>query len=327
MKDGLWGIVNGTEIAPAEAEPLAKFSTIRDKALAIIVLSVDLTLLYLVGDPMNPIEVWKKLADQFQKKTWANKLHMRKKLYSLRLQEGGSVQDHIKTMTETFNALTVIGDTITEVDRVVHFLASLPDLYYMLVTALEACVEVPKMETVIKRLLHEERKLADGKSSYRNDGEKVMAVSRQKSWAPKCYCVPLGITLGDGHHLQAGGRRSVTLEVEMPSGKGKMCNLSDVLCVPNSSYNLLSVSKSTDTIESTVFTSKECDFLNAEGKVVATGKRIGELYYLNCRDTQQAAAAKHGGGMSEAELWHRRYGHLGVQNMKKTGGGRNGGRT
>ena len=78
----------------------------------------------------------------------------------------------------------------------------------------------------------------------------------------------------------------------MPSGKGKMCNLSDVLCVPNSSYNLLSVSKSTDTIKSTVFTSKECDFLNAEGKVVATGKRIGELYYLNCRDTQQAAAAK-----------------------------------
>ena len=221
MKDGLWGIVNRTKIAPAEAEPLAKFNTIRDKALAIVVLSVDPTLLYLVGDPMKPIEVWKKLADQFQKKTWANKLHMRKKLYSLRLQEGGSVQDHIKTMTETFNALAVIGDTNTEVDRVVHFLASLPDLYYMLVTALEACAEVPKMETVTKRLLHDERKLADDKSSYRNDGEKVMAVSRQKSWAPKCYRVPLGVTLGDGHHLHAVGCRSVTLEGKCRQVKGK----------------------------------------------------------------------------------------------------------
>ena len=83
MKDALWGIVNGTEVAPTEAEPLAKFNTRRDKVLAIIVLSVDPTLLYLVGDPMNPFEVWTKLADQFQKKTWANKLHLRKKLYSM----------------------------------------------------------------------------------------------------------------------------------------------------------------------------------------------------------------------------------------------------
>ena len=114
MKDGLWGIVNGTQVAPAEAEPLAKFNTRRDKALAIIVLSVDPKLLCLVGDPTNPIKVWTKLVDQFQKKTWANKLHLRKKLYSMRLKEGGSVQDHIKTMTETFNALTVIGDKITD---------------------------------------------------------------------------------------------------------------------------------------------------------------------------------------------------------------------
>ena len=57
--------MNRIEVAPAEAEPLAKFNTRQGKALAIIVLYVDPTLLYLVGDPMNPIEVWKKLADQF----------------------------------------------------------------------------------------------------------------------------------------------------------------------------------------------------------------------------------------------------------------------
>ena len=38
-----------------------------------------------------------------------------------------------------------------------------------------------------KRLLHEEHKITDGESSYRNDGEKVMAARHQKSWAPKCY--------------------------------------------------------------------------------------------------------------------------------------------
>ena len=78
-------------------------------------------------------------------------------------------------MTETFNALTVIGDMITEEDRMVHLLASLLESYRVLVTALEACAEVPKIETVTEQLLYEERKLADGESLCRNDGEKVMA--------------------------------------------------------------------------------------------------------------------------------------------------------
>ena len=96
-------------------------------------------------------------------------------------------------MTETFNALTVIGDTITEEDRVVHLLASLLESYRVLVTALEACAEVPKIQTVTEQLLYEERKLAEGESLCRNDGEKVMAARCQRSWAPKCYkCYKLG---------------------------------------------------------------------------------------------------------------------------------------
>ena len=45
-------------------------------------------------------------------------------------------------MIETFDELSVIGDSLNEEDRVVH-LASLPESY-MLVTALEASQDVPK---------------------------------------------------------------------------------------------------------------------------------------------------------------------------------------
>ena len=86
----------------------------RDRALATIVLSVETSLLYLIGDPEDPVAVWKKLQDQFQKKTWANKLELRRKLYSLRLKDGESVQEHIKAMTEVFEALMVIGDPVAE---------------------------------------------------------------------------------------------------------------------------------------------------------------------------------------------------------------------
>ncbi len=101
--------------------------------------------------------LYSKLRDQFQKKTWANKLELRRKLYTLQLKEGGSVQEHMKAVTELFEALAV-----SEEDQVIHLLASLPDSFGMLVTVLEANSEaVPNMENVTERLLHEEQKTKD----------------------------------------------------------------------------------------------------------------------------------------------------------------------
>ena len=128
VKDGLWSIVSGTQTAPAdtEAEKFAKFVSRRDKALAIIVLSVDPSLLYLLGDPEDPVAVWKKLSDQFQKKTWANKLSLRRRLSNLRLKDGDSMSNHIKAMTEIFNELAVIDEAMEDEDKVVSYVIGEP---------------------------------------------------------------------------------------------------------------------------------------------------------------------------------------------------------
>ena len=75
----MFGIVSGTEEAPGEdnAEARRKFMARRDRTLAIIVLAVDPSLLYLLGDPEDPKAVWKKLEEHFQPKTWSNKLQLR----------------------------------------------------------------------------------------------------------------------------------------------------------------------------------------------------------------------------------------------------------
>ena len=69
MKDGLWSIVNESERHPEEtqADKYAKYVVRRDRVLAIIVLAVDPSLFYLLGDPNDPVTVWKKLENQFQK--------------------------------------------------------------------------------------------------------------------------------------------------------------------------------------------------------------------------------------------------------------------
>ncbi len=62
-------------------------------------------------------------------------------------------------MTELFDSLSVAGDTVSEEDRVVYLLASLPNSYNVLVIVLEANEDVPKLEVVTERILHQERKM------------------------------------------------------------------------------------------------------------------------------------------------------------------------
>ena len=76
----------------------------------------------------------------------------------MRLQDGDSVQEHIRRMTEIFKELAVVGDPLEEEDQVVYLLASLPESYDKLVLALEANAEVPQMDVVTERLVHEKRK-------------------------------------------------------------------------------------------------------------------------------------------------------------------------
>ena len=204
-----------TEESPGEgasAAIVAKYHARKDRALATIVLSIEPSLLYLLGDdPKEPVDVWNKLKDQFQKKTWANKLVLRRKLHSLRLKEGESVQDHIKQMTELFNELAVVGAQLDEEDRVVHLLASLPESYDTLVTALEASEKLPSMEIVIDRLLYEERKSRDRQGEAETDREGALVLKNKSNWKRgiRChYCRKLGYMQKDCYERERKNNKS-----------------------------------------------------------------------------------------------------------------------
>ncbi len=69
--------------------------------------------------------------------------HLFGSLTKIALASGQPVQKQNKAMTEIF---AVIGDAIQESDRVVYLLASLPESFDVLDTALEANEAVPKMD-------------------------------------------------------------------------------------------------------------------------------------------------------------------------------------
>ena len=80
-------------------------------------------------------------------------------------------------MVETFNEILIVGEIITDKDIVVYLLASLPESFNILATALESN---PSMEIVIDRLMHEEKKLENCGVPNKSVGDR--ALTAKKGW-------------------------------------------------------------------------------------------------------------------------------------------------
>ena len=74
----------------------------------------------------------------------------------------------------------MIGETISEEDRVVYLLASFPESYNVLVTALEASAEVPRLAVVRERLLHKETKMKSKLNPFSQEGEVTSCIKEKQ---------------------------------------------------------------------------------------------------------------------------------------------------
>ena len=109
------------------------------------------------------------------------------------------------------------------------------------------------------------------------------------------------VTLGDGHWLNAIGRGTVELMMNLK----RRCKLYDVLFVPGLSYSISKVSKLGKVAK---FSESGCQITNSENKLISCASKCGSLYFLECESWDQANTV-----LTNEDVWHRRYGHLGVQ--------------
>ena len=101
--------------------------------------------------------------------------------------------------------------------------------------------------------------------------------------------------------------------------KQERCRLYETVYVPKLSHNLPSVSRATRSGKSFTFTESCCQLLDEKQRIVATGSKVGNKYYLNCIKgqgaTHTATACSSG---NTKEIWHRCFGHHGANNLQKT---------
>lgn len=128
------------------------------KAFALIALTVDDMQLQLIRNDTTSKAAWKSLKDYHQKSTVATKVSLLKKLCKMELKDGGDMEAHLFKMDELFERLTNAGKSLEEDLRVAFVLASLPEKYNTLTTALEAREEKDLTLALIKSKLLDEYK-------------------------------------------------------------------------------------------------------------------------------------------------------------------------
>ena len=82
----------------------------------------------------------------------------------------------------------------------------------------------------------------------------------------------------------------------------------------------MSVSKAAKAGKTAEFDGARCLILGTNRRIIAAASRVGSLYYLECtKPTSEKSQASVADAQQESKAytWHRRFGHLGLQNLQK----------
>ena len=115
---GLWGLVNGTEALQdeANAQQQANYNKRSQKAFSTMVMAICLSELYLVTLCEGPAAAWTALQNHFERETLVKKLMLKKQYFRMEMEEGTSVEEHIKRMKDLTDSLAAINAPIAEED-------------------------------------------------------------------------------------------------------------------------------------------------------------------------------------------------------------------
>jgi hypothetical protein len=109
-----------------------------------------------VSEEATTKDLWDKLGKLYQSKSLVNKLFLRKKLYNPRMRDGDSVAEHLNAFNTVVNQLVSIEIKISNEDKCISLLCSLPNSWNNLVVAISSNTISLKFDEVVSSLLSEE---------------------------------------------------------------------------------------------------------------------------------------------------------------------------
>lgn len=218
MKEDVWSTVKDPKPGAADITPA--WLRRDEKARALIGLGLEDNQLSHVMGVESAAEMWDMLRGYHERGSLSNKIHILRKLCSMRLNESGSMSEHLVEATELVHRLARMGEALQEHLVVAVLLSSLPSSYDPLVTALEGRPEGDlKLDYVKGKLLDEWRR--------RNEEQKQKTEEALRStvqYKERRNCLWTCFYCGKAGHLRRNCREWLEArleEVETPAREKK----------------------------------------------------------------------------------------------------------
>eukprot|EP00253_Pinus_taeda_P034832 PITA_34832 len=101
-------------------------------------------------------DLWDKLGTLYQYKSLVNKLFLRKKMYNLTMKDGDSVTENLNAFKTVVSQLSSVDIKISDEDKCISLLCSLPDSWDSLVIAIGSNATALQFDEIVSALLTKE---------------------------------------------------------------------------------------------------------------------------------------------------------------------------
>ncbi|KAJ9535094.1 hypothetical protein OSB04_un001831 [Centaurea solstitialis] len=136
-------------------------------------------------------ELWEKLEQLYQGKGISNRLYLKERFHTLRMDGGTKISDHLSVLNNVVSELEAIGVKVEDEDKALRLILSLPSSYEHMKPILMYGKETLKFADVTSKLLSEEKRL-EGGSMTSSEGTVLVARHGKKKNSGKVTCWKCG---------------------------------------------------------------------------------------------------------------------------------------
>ncbi|KAH9657534.1 hypothetical protein KPL70_023118 [Citrus sinensis] len=149
------------------------------KARSTIILSLGDSMIREVAKEKTVADLWAKLEKIYMTKSLANRLHIKRRMFTLKMAEESSLDDHIDEFNQVCDTLETIDEGLDDEGKALLLVSSLPQSYSNLVDALmygRSTLSLDEVKTALntRGLQEKSRNMMHSEGLSVKDGEKVM---------------------------------------------------------------------------------------------------------------------------------------------------------
>ncbi|GMF66182.1 unnamed protein product [Phytophthora lilii] len=147
------------------------------KALAVVAKMLSPTYQSMIREASTALEAWESLKAFFVKQSLHNRVQLRKQLHEFTLGSGENLMTHIVRFDDLCARLAAVGEKMTDDEKIVILLGSLPQEYDTMVRIIESQEHVTLLDR--KEMLRREAEVIQKRDT------KEQAFRASKSWPRK----------------------------------------------------------------------------------------------------------------------------------------------